>query len=255
MATISKTGITDGNSIEAEHITRIIDALDGTVAREISMHQANVNYLYISSSAYQISQNNAGSIVFNAQDNDQDTIINHFGGEYSSSFTENGLITNAAITASGFQGTTSFATTASYALNAEAPEYMTLRLTMPPKTDITGSAVYYIGPSTTSDSIDKIGIKLPYACTIVSASVYSNLSATSSFEGATISPRLYHDIAGTPVPIGTFTDLDMNMYIDGNSLAINFAGGAGKWVNLRIVENDTSACVYTVTCDILIKKS
>ena len=33
MATISKTGIQDGLTSKAEHITRIIDALDGTATR------------------------------------------------------------------------------------------------------------------------------------------------------------------------------------------------------------------------------
>lgn len=35
MATISKTGISNGSTIESEHITRIIDALDGTSSAEI----------------------------------------------------------------------------------------------------------------------------------------------------------------------------------------------------------------------------
>jgi hypothetical protein len=35
MATISKSGIADGSTARAEHITRIIDALDGTAATEI----------------------------------------------------------------------------------------------------------------------------------------------------------------------------------------------------------------------------
>ena len=35
MATISKTGITNGNTISATHITNIIDALDGTTANNL----------------------------------------------------------------------------------------------------------------------------------------------------------------------------------------------------------------------------
>jgi len=35
MATISKSGISNGSTIESEHITRIIDALDGTSSAEI----------------------------------------------------------------------------------------------------------------------------------------------------------------------------------------------------------------------------
>ena len=35
MATISKIGITDGSSIQAEHITRIINSLDGTATTDI----------------------------------------------------------------------------------------------------------------------------------------------------------------------------------------------------------------------------
>ena len=35
MATISKTGIADGLTSKAEHLTRIIDALDGTATTEV----------------------------------------------------------------------------------------------------------------------------------------------------------------------------------------------------------------------------
>ena len=35
MATISKTGIQDGLTSKAEHLTRIIDALDGTATTEV----------------------------------------------------------------------------------------------------------------------------------------------------------------------------------------------------------------------------
>jgi len=35
MATISRTGITDGSAIQSEHLTRIIDALDGTATTDV----------------------------------------------------------------------------------------------------------------------------------------------------------------------------------------------------------------------------
>jgi hypothetical protein len=35
MATISRTGIADGSAIQAEHIIRIIDTLDGTATTDI----------------------------------------------------------------------------------------------------------------------------------------------------------------------------------------------------------------------------
>jgi hypothetical protein len=40
MATIKKSDIYDGNTSKAEHITRIIDALDGTTATDISIKGA-----------------------------------------------------------------------------------------------------------------------------------------------------------------------------------------------------------------------
>lgn len=96
MATISKTGISNGSTIESEHITRIIDALDGTSSAEIVAT-----------------------------------------GSFTGSFTGN------------MAGTASFATTASFALNAVTPSYYTLTFSNT-LDNVNDASTYYIGNDQTA---------------------------------------------------------------------------------------------------------
>jgi hypothetical protein len=92
MATISKTGISNGSTIESEHITRIVDALDGTSSAEIIAT-----------------------------------------GSFTGSFTGN------------MSGTASFATTASFALNAGgSPSYYTINFNSP-SDNPADATTYYVG--------------------------------------------------------------------------------------------------------------
>ena len=59
MATIKKSDIYDGNTSKAEHITRIIDALDGTAATDISVSG--------SAAVANLSTGNGQSIVSSAE--------------------------------------------------------------------------------------------------------------------------------------------------------------------------------------------
>ena len=198
MALLNKTGITDGSTIQSEHVTRTIDALTGV---------------------------STDSIVAT--------------GSFSGTLT----------------GTSSFATTASYALNAGAgaSEYMTLRLESGVITGVTSAQAIYIGTNVTSSSSARAGVRLPYGCTIVSASIYSNSPISTNANLGTV--QLYNDILGATTPIANFSTLDVKtVYIDGSSVAVGVTGQVGKWINVGFTPNNTSTGLFVVSADILIKK-
>jgi hypothetical protein len=157
MAIINKTGITNGSTIQASHVTRAIDALSGvgtdTVIASgsfsgslvggpvnvstVAASTINCNGTIIGTSlfidtgnAYGIAAT-ADSMSFNSQNEDFNTEIKHYGGATSTIFSANGISTNNRIVATSFTGSlqgtasfatqtlsSSFATTASFALNA-----------------------------------------------------------------------------------------------------------------------------------------
>ena len=155
MALLNKTGITNGGTIQAEHVTRTIDALTGVST---------------------------------------DTII--ATGSFTGSFI--GALT----------GTASFATTASFALNAigSGTEYMTLRLSSGTITGVTSGSAIYVGTNTTSSRSDRVGVMLPYDCTIVSASLYLNSPVSTNTE--LTNGALNYGIQSTPDVAATFENLD-----------------------------------------------
>ena len=132
MAVINKTGITNGGTIEAEHITRAIDALSGVSTDTIvatgsfsgslignaTLTNLSVDTISFPNVPYSI-EGSGTNVVLNAQDDDTFTIINHHSGLISSSFTDQGLAINGPVVATSFNGslsgTASFATTASLA--------------------------------------------------------------------------------------------------------------------------------------------
>jgi len=151
MATISRTGIAGGGTISPAHITNIIDALDGssstttviasgsfsgsltggpvTVSTVTAAGSIQTNGPIIAASltidagnSYGISPDASVSMSFNSLYEDFNTVINHFGGAASTNFTANGISTNNRIIATSFTGSllgsASYATTASFALNA-----------------------------------------------------------------------------------------------------------------------------------------
>lgn len=203
MALLNKTGITNGGTIQAEHVTRTIDALTG------------------------------GST---------DTII--ATGSFTGSFV--GTLT----------GTASFATTASFALNAigSGTEYMTLRLSSGTITGVTSGSAIYIGTNTTSSNSARVGVMLPYDCTIVSASLY--LNSPVSTNTALTNGALNYSIQGTLVRIFSFEDLDPKTpYIDSKTYSIGYAAEELNWINVSYTPNATATGRFELTADILIKKT
>jgi hypothetical protein len=215
MAILNKTGITSGGTIQAEHVTRTIDALTGAST---------------------------------------DTII--ATGSFTGSFT--GPLTGTAsfATSASRSVSSSFAATASYALNAigSGTEYMTLRLSSGDITSISSGSAIYIGVDRTNPAAGRIGIMLPYDCTIVSASVYLNNRILIGAALRTI--NLNYNVTTTPVVQGSFADLDPNsLYVDGNSIPIGYDAAGYRWINVSFVPSAAVATSsFTVSADILIKK-
>ena len=215
MAILNKTGITNGSTIQAEHVTRTIDALTGVST---------------------------------------DTII--ATGSFTGSFT--GPLTGTAsfATSASRAVSSSFATTSSYALNAvgAGSEYMTLRLSSGLITGVVTDQPIYIGINGTSSATDRNGIMLPYNCTIVSASIYTNSLILTNSSLTTV--RLYNNVINDELSvIGEFNDLDVNQYLDATSSAISSEGIGGQWINVGVTPVSTATGSFVIASDILIKKS
>ena len=199
MAIINKTGITNGGTIQAEHVTRTIDALSGVST---------------------------------------DTII--ATGSFTGSL--RGTLT----------GTASFATTASYALNAigSGTEYVTLHLSSGPITGVGASSTFYVGAQVTSSTADEIGVPVPINGTIVSASVYLNTPSSLNTAFQLVSLNLN----GTNII--SFNDLDpKNVTRDADITSAGDDCNIGDWLDISIRPNLTATGLTYVSADILIKKS
>jgi hypothetical protein len=226
MAIINKTGITNGGTIQAEHITRVIDALSG-----------------VSTDTLILSGSMTGSL------------IGTLTGTASFATSASRAVSSSFAISSSRAVSSSFAATASYALNVgTSGEYMTLRLTTE-RTDTTTST-YYTGVGTFSNGVNRTGIMVPYDCLLVSASVYTNAAAGgASSTTSTLTPILYYNIETTPAVAVSLNDLDLEQFFDGNSSLINKNAIANSWLSLEVIENYSSTCAYTITCDVLIKKT
>lgn len=200
MAIINKTGITNGGTIEAEHVTRTIDALSGVST---------------------------------------DTII--ATGSFTGSFV--GALT----------GTASFATTASYALNAAGTttKYYTLTFFHTTVTNTTDTTQKWIGgfaaaPNTASPN--QIGLVVPFNGEIIYATATSYASTTDT---ATIDV----DILVNSNPENTITNLDLSVPYDTGYTEPGTAVVASDIVTIRLTENGTSNAVWNINSTVLIKST
>ena len=122
MAIINKSGITNGNTIQAEHITRAIDALSGVSTDTIvatgsfsgslkgnanlttlNVDTMDVVQIHFPNISYTVVEG-GGGITLNSDSEDTNTTIKHHGGSVSSSFLETSLTINAPVIASSFTG-------------------------------------------------------------------------------------------------------------------------------------------------------
>jgi len=269
MAIINKTGITDGGTIQSEHVTRAIDALSGvstdTVVATGSFTgsfqgSAGITNLQIGTNGYFISET-SGIVLLNATNNSLDTQIRHRNGIISSSFSNLGLLINAPVRATSFTGsllgtltgTASFATTASYALNAigSGTEYITLTFFHSQVTNTVNGQQTYIGgfaaPPNTLGPGD-IGVVAPFTGDIIYAAATSYASTTGS---ATVDTDLF--INGTGIT--TIKQLDLNNKYDAGAIEPGQAANAGEIVTIRLTETGASSAVWGVNVTVVIKRT
>ena len=218
MALLNKTGITNGGTIQSEHVTRTIDALTGVST---------------------------------------DTIVatGSFTGSFKGPLTGTASFATSASRAvsSSFAATASYALNAA---GSTGGEYMTLRVASGMITGVTSGDVVYIGTGITSSNTARVGVEIPFNSTLISASVYLNSAiradATVNFGQISIN----NDVTGTPGVIGTLASLDpRNLYLDGNSAAISQDLTAGRWINLSFKSSASVTGAWVVSADILIKKN
>jgi hypothetical protein len=271
MAIINKTGITNGGTIQAEHVTRVIDALSGvstdTLILSGSMTGSLIGILTgtasfattaLNATNIAITDTQTGTgpyypVFVNGASGNRSALVDSITLTYNS--TTNTLTTTSSFAVSSSRAiSSSFATTASYAENAGGGgEYMTLRL-YTQRTD-TGTTTYYTGVGADSAAINRTGIMLPFNCDIVSASVYTNaIGGAKAGTTSILTPTLYYNSTTTPSVAVAFGTLNLQLFNDGESGAVAKSAAAGTWLSLKVEEGNDSTCEYTIACDVLIKK-
>lgn len=226
MAILNKTGITNGGTIQAEHVTRTIDALTGVST---------------------------------------DTIVatGSFTGSFTGPLTGTASFatttTSASFAVSSSRSvSSSFATTASYALNAigSGTEYMTLRLSSGLLSAVPSGSAVYIGAGITG-SASRTGIMIPFTCTIVSASFNLNTITLVSPSAILVTCSLWSDVNNSPTLVVTGSSLDpRTLYLDAHAVsANNTAVSAQRFINASFIPTATTTGSFIVTADILIKKT
>ena len=216
MAIINKTGITNGGTIQAEHITRVIDALSG-----------------VSTDTLILSGSMTGSLI--------------------------GTLTGTAsfATSASRAVSSSFAVTASHALNVGAPtEYITIRLSHGKQIGVVGTTTSYFGPNSmsTKSNVSQSGAVLPFNCQIISASFYTAVDVLGT--AVSTSYTIIHDVDGTPNAIGSSVTLNLSRDFDASFIPVaSTTLTAGDMVNIEMLEVGTDASVeFTSAVDLFIKK-
>jgi hypothetical protein len=215
MAIINKTGITNGGTIQAEHITRVIDALSG-----------------VSTDTLILSGSMTGSLIGTL------TGTASFATSASSAVT------------SSFAVTASHALNV-----GESTEYITIRLSHGKQIGVADATISYFGPNSmsTKSSVSQAGAVLPFDCQIISASFYTAVDIPGSVSTSyTIIRDVTGTPAAitSPVALNLSSDFDASS-ISVASPTLT----AGEIVNIEIEFDGTDASVeFTSAVDLFIKK-
>ena len=280
MAIINKTGITNGGTIQSEHITRVIDALSGvstdslvltgslqgsaTSAQTVNTITSALNYEFFptfvdadnGAATPEIVYTHAG-IRYNPSTN---ILITTASRAVSSSFaiSSSRAVSSSFAISSSRAVSSSFAATASYALNADASgEYVTLNFIHTPRTGTTNGNITSFGTfpvGVTSES--RIAAVTPFNCIIVSAS----LSTYCSTPGST--GKVGYDLVwynGATNVSQSFGFVDLNNFIP-NTLSehqqyVGASMDAGRNIYIKMTDKSTDASVvYSSHMAVLLKK-
>ncbi len=278
MAVINKTGITNGGTIQAEHITRAIDALSGvgtdtliatgSFSGSFTGTVTSASFATSSSLSVSASLSQTASVI-SVTDTTSGT------GPYYVTFTDgttgtrvlrvdsntNALAFNAtantlSTTASRANSalSSSYAVTASYALNGGGgtqKDTTTLTFFHAEVTNTTSGSILYIGgfPAAPITNVARIGLVVPFTGTVTNTQV---TSYASDPETATIDLDL---MKNSTLVDKIATALDLSAFISSeytNDVAYDV--NAGDVLNIRIIQNTTSNAVWNVNVGIVIKR-
>ena len=268
MATISRTGIANASTINASHITNIIDALDGTSASTTVIATGS-----FSGSFRGIFTGSVAGTASWATTAQSASITNTTTGTgpYYITFVDavtgtRVLRADSAANALAFNATTNtLTTTASYALTAsyvenagsgDGTQYMTLRLASGVITSLNSGSVVYIGTGVSSSSVDRSGVFMPFGGRIASASFYVNNVSNLSSAGLLVTMSVWSNTTETPILVVTGSSLDpRNNYIDGHSISAGGVSiGQGRGINVSFTPTDNMTGAFIVSADLLVYK-
>jgi hypothetical protein len=229
MAIINKTGITNGGTIQAEHITRVIDALSGVSTDSLVLTGSMTGSLF-------------GTLTGTA------SFATSASRAVSSSFA---ISSSRAVSSS-------FAATASYALNADASgEYVTLNFIHTPRTGTTTGTktafgIFPVGVNSES----RIAAVTPFNCIIVSASLSTHCSTPGS------TAKVGYDLVwynGATNVSQSFGIVDLTNFIPTtlgeHRQYVGTSMDAGRNIYIKMTDGTTDASVvYSSHMAVLLKK-
>jgi hypothetical protein len=218
MALISKTGIVDAGLIQAEHVTRAIDALSGGSTDTV-----------VATGSF------SGSL----------TGIASFAVSSSTS------VSSSFASTSSFAISSSFSATASYALNAgDSGLTTTITFFHNEVIDTVNDRISYIGGfcSTPQASATRIGITSPISGTIVSGSI---VSYASSPDNASINASLSTNGGTSYTDIAT---MDLSQFIDKETFPLNIPISVNDTLNIRLTEVNDSSATWNINVLLIVKE-
>jgi len=259
MAVIN-TGITNGGTIQAEHITRAIDALSGVGTDTIiatGSFSGTLAGSATSASAVAITdtQSGGGPFYITFVDSTSGTrVIRADSGTNALSFNANtNLLTTTASRANSALSS-SYALTASYALNGGGgaqKDTTTLTFFHAEVTNTTSGSVLYIGgfPVAPITNVGRIGLVVPFTGNVSSTWVtaFASDPDTTTIDLDLMKNSTLVDKIATALDLSAFVSSDFNSNVE-------YPVAEGDILNIRIVQNTTSTAVWNVNVGIVIKR-
>jgi hypothetical protein len=291
MAIINKTGISNGGTIQAEHVTRVIDALSGVstdtlilsgsmtgsltgiltgtaslsttaaTASKLTVAVADTTAttfypLFVDISSGGTAQGNTDvNFTYNPQ-------TNTLGPSGTAAFTFQGtasLATTASFAISSSRAvSSSFAATASYALNADSSgEYVTLNFIHTARTGTTTGTKTAFGTFPVGvNSESRIAAVTPFNCIIVSASLSTHCSTPGSNAKVGYDLVWYNGATNVSQSFG-FVDLVdfIPTTVGEHRQYVGASMDAGRNIYIKMTDGTTDASVvYSSHMAVLLKK-
>ena len=258
MAIINKTGITDGGTIQAVHVTRAIDALSGgstdTIIASGSFSGSLTGTLNgsasfaTSASAIAITNTTSGTGPYYVTFVDGATGVRTLRADSAT----NALAFNA--TTNTLTTTSSYAVTASYALNGGGgtqKDTTTLTFFHAEVTNTTSGSIRFIGGFAADPitNVGRIGLVVPFTGKVTSTWVtsYASTPDTATIDLDLMKNSTLVDKITTALDLSAFRSSDFNSTVE-------YPVAEGDLLNIRIIQNTTSTAVWNVNVGIVIKR-